>query len=204
VAVTTHKGSAAAALPGTVTGVSGTYRTFAEQLSRLTGLSPRVIAAWELAEGGPPDNPLNIGPGAHYGSVQGAAQATAKLLHSSIYTGILGSAGKPDQTQIAAIAASKWCPGCAGYQGLIQGTYQRVGGSSAPLGPAGAASQSKTGAAVMSSSSGRFSDAQRSSGVKALLWVLLVIGGAALAGLGAGQSIGVGRPHLPRAAKAVG
>lgn len=112
-----------------LSGVTDTQARFAILVSSGTGISPRVIAAWELAEGGPDDNPLNIGPGNHYGDTDGAAKATVTLLHSSLYKGILAAAqsGKNDAAVIHAIAASPWCPNCAGYEALLLGTLARVG-----------------------------------------------------------------------------
>jgi len=118
--------SAGSAVTGTVKGVSKSYQSFSRQVAAGTGLSVKVIGAWCLAEGGPNDNPLNIGPGNHYGSVSGAAKATIKLLRTSTYKNVMRSAGKSDRDQIAAIAASPWCPGCAGYEQLLLGTYERV------------------------------------------------------------------------------
>ena len=111
---------------GKVKGVKASYATFSQAVAKGTGLSTRVVAAWCLAEGGPDDNPLNIGPGQHFGSVSGAANATVKLLHTSLYKGVIASAGKSDKSQIHAIVLSPWCPGCAGYEALLLGTYARV------------------------------------------------------------------------------
>jgi hypothetical protein len=105
---------------------------FAYDLAQLTGLAPNVILAWTLAEGGPSDNPLNIGPGKHYGNPYKAAAETSKLLHTPRYASILASAhGTPEQ-QIHAIALSPWDLGKVGpkptYENLIRGTFARVSG----------------------------------------------------------------------------
>lgn len=68
------------------------------------------MRAWTKAEGGPIDNPLNIGPGRRYGSEAAAARATISLINgSSYYKGIRAAAltGNGDK-QIAAIKASPW------------------------------------------------------------------------------------------------
>lgn len=112
---------------GKIEGVSAAYAAFCTLVAKGTGISLRVLGAWCLAEGGPDDNPLNIGPGNHYGTVEGGAKATIETLHGSLYKGILDAAKNgSDQEQIKAIAASPWCPGCAGYEELILGTYQNV------------------------------------------------------------------------------
>lgn len=108
-------------------GVSSTYAAFAFGVADGTGLGPRVVAAWAIAEGGPADNPLNIGPGNHYGSLSGGIRATVNLLHEPLYSGVLRSAKGSDSGQISAIAASSWCPGCAGYESLLRGVYARIG-----------------------------------------------------------------------------
>lgn len=106
---------------GTVSGTNMTpaHAEFVKLLAGLTGLSLKVIGAWVAYENGPADNPLNIGGAsalAHYGTVKAAANETSKLLHGSLYKGIMASVGKSDQQQCAAIAESSWCPGCAGYE----------------------------------------------------------------------------------------
>lgn len=109
-----------------IVGLSGSYEEFSFSLAKKTKLAPRVIGAWCLAEGGPSYNPLNIGPGHHFGDLRGAVKATSNLLHTSLYSGILKSAKKSDRKQISAIAASSWCPGCSGYESLLLGTYNRI------------------------------------------------------------------------------
>ncbi len=56
---------------------------FATELSKKTGADFYTIFGWEIAEGGPPDNPLNIGPGQHFGTPVAAADSTADLLEGS-------------------------------------------------------------------------------------------------------------------------
>lgn len=111
---------------GTIDGVSPSYAKFSHLVSQGTDLSLRVIGAWTLAEGGPSDNPLNIGPGERYGSVRAGARATSNLLGDSLYRNVLASAREPDRKQIKAIADSSWCPGCSGYEGLLRRTYRSV------------------------------------------------------------------------------
>jgi len=54
---------------------------FASRLSKdLPGLDFYTALGWEAAEGGPPDNPLNVRPGTHYGSPTAAADETAHFL----------------------------------------------------------------------------------------------------------------------------
>lgn len=89
------------------------HGTFIRLVATGTGLSFRTVVAWTTIEDGPIDNPLNIGPGNHYGSGPKAAAATIALLRRDIqnrygYRDILASAGQSDAKQLAAIAASKW------------------------------------------------------------------------------------------------
>ncbi len=112
--------------PSSISGVSRKYAKFTAILASRTGISARVVAGWTLAEGGPKDNPLNMGPGNHYGTVRRGARATEKNLRSDLYRGIMRSVKKADMAQIAAIAASPWCPGCKGYRRLLRSTYRRV------------------------------------------------------------------------------
>jgi hypothetical protein len=118
--------TSAASSSAKVTGVSKAYSDFAVLVSAGTGLSLRVVGGWALAEGGPDDNPLNIGPGRHFGSIEAGAKATIALLSTPLYKGIIASANGSDQQQLRGIAASSWCPGCGGYLGLLQRTYESV------------------------------------------------------------------------------
>ena len=111
---------------GTIEGLSPSYAKFSQLVADKTDLSLRVVGAWTLAEGGPRDNPLNIGPGHHFGTVGGGARATANLLEERIYRGVMQSVGEPDPSQIGAIADSPWCPGCRGYERLLKRTYRSV------------------------------------------------------------------------------
>lgn len=112
--------------PSAIRGVSREYAKFTSILVGETGLSPRVVAGWTLAEGGPKDNPLNIGPGRRYGTVGKGARATAENLRSDLYRGVMRSVGRSDMRQIDAIVDSPWCPGCNGYKRLLRSTYSRV------------------------------------------------------------------------------
>jgi len=112
--------------PSDIRGVSRDYAKFTAIVVTKTGLSPRVVAGWTLAEGGPRDNPLNIGPGRRYGTVGKGARATAQNLRTDLYKGIMRSVRKADMKQIDAIVASPWCPGCKGYKRLLRSTYSRV------------------------------------------------------------------------------
>ncbi len=111
---------------GKLKGVSPSYAKFAGKVSKKTRLSLRVMGAWSLAEGGPKDNPLNIGPGKRFGTVGKGARATTHLLHEDRYRRILRSRDLSDGMQIKAIANSPWCPGCHGYGRLLHHAYKQV------------------------------------------------------------------------------
>ncbi len=111
---------------GEIEGLPPSYTKFSESLADRTDLSLRVVGAWTLAEGGPKDNPLNIGPGRRYGTVRKGARATTTLLRHSLYRDVMASADEPDPMQIDAIVDSPWCPGCRGYKRLLQSTYASV------------------------------------------------------------------------------
>lgn len=111
---------------GTIEGISSAYQAFCKLVNAGTGLSLRVLGAWCLAEGGPSYNPLNIGPGNVYPNIKGGANATIETLKGSLYKNVLAAVGKSDSEQIKAIVASPWCPGCAGYEELLFGTYAQV------------------------------------------------------------------------------
>jgi len=101
--------------------------TFIRLVQAGTGLSFRVIYTWVKAEGGPDDNPLNIGPGNHYGSPTRAALATIALLRSPQgrkygYDKILANA-RNDKAALQAIADSSWDAGHYGGGKLLADTY---------------------------------------------------------------------------------
>jgi hypothetical protein len=95
-------------------------KAFGEELARQTGLSPKTIGGWMLAEesGSAAQskqakgdaNWLNIGPGQNLGSnPRAAAQKTAQLINTSgYYGGIRASRGKGVGAQVSAIKASPW------------------------------------------------------------------------------------------------
>lgn len=114
-----------AGVSGTLHGVKSSWAQFSKLVAAGTGIGLRVMGAWCLAEGGPDDNPLNIGPGNHYNGIEGGAKATIDLLHTGPYSGILSAAGN-DSATISAIVASPWCPGCSGYESLLRRTYDSV------------------------------------------------------------------------------
>jgi len=126
--------------------------TFAAHLAQLTGLSPRVVAAWELAEesGSPAQgrqaasnfNWLNIG---YFDSGTGpiafnkafsdpvsAAEQTAKFLKgewggaSSSIRAILSSVGQSPDQQMAAIANSDWASTHYDGGASLRGTFQEL------------------------------------------------------------------------------
>lgn len=95
------------------------YGTFMRILRAGTGLSFATVWTWVASEGGPSDNPLNIGPGKHYGSPAKAAIATIALLRSPQgvgygYAAILaagktsGNVYKKEALELKAISMSKW------------------------------------------------------------------------------------------------
>jgi cell wall-associated NlpC family hydrolase len=151
-------GQGSGALPlGGVLSVSSQHltsgqETFAARLASLTGLSPRVIAAWELAEesgsaaqwrqGQSNFNWLNIGyfdsgPGQiafnqAFSDPVTAAEQTAKFLKgewggaSASIRAILGSVGQSPNQQMAAIADSDWASTHYDGGASLQGTYQEL------------------------------------------------------------------------------
>ena len=126
--------------------------TFAGHLAQLTGLSPRVIAAWELAEesGGPAQarqaasnfNWLNIGyfdsgPGQMafnnaFSDPVTAAEQTAKFLKgdwggaSASIRAILSTVGQSPQQQMSAIANSDWASSHYFGGSSLRGTFDEL------------------------------------------------------------------------------
>jgi hypothetical protein len=125
---------------------------FAARLAQLTGLDPRVISAWELAEesSGAAQrrqaagnfNWLNIG---YFDSGAGriafdeafkdpitAAEQTARFLQgkwggaSARIRAILATAGQDPQQQISAIAASDWASSHYGNGANLRATYDAL------------------------------------------------------------------------------
>jgi len=119
-------GSGKALEASAISGIPRAYARFTVIVVRRTGLSARVVGAWTLAEGGPDDNPLNIGPGERFGTVRRGARATASHLRGDLYRDVIRSAERSDMAQIDAIAASPWCFRCKGYRRLLRSTYSRV------------------------------------------------------------------------------
>jgi hypothetical protein len=127
---------------------------FAGRLAELTGLDPRVISAWELAEesGGAAQareaagnfNWLNIGyfdSGAgkiafdkSFGDPVSAAEQTADFLKgkwggaSSGIRAILNTVGRDPQQQMSAIANSGWASSHYGGGANLRATYDELGG----------------------------------------------------------------------------
>src|SRR4051812_28397364 len=148
-------------------------RQFVSSLARRTGLDPRVLQAWALAEesGGAAQkreaqgnqNWLNIGyfdsgPGAitkdqAFGNPRSAAHATEQFLRgqkfgaSSGIRHILSTAGHDPQAQIKAIAGSGWAS--SGYRGgsTLRQLFSQYG-SQAPSAAAGPRSGRSVGGAV--------------------------------------------------------
>jgi hypothetical protein len=129
---------------------------FAAKLSELTGLDPKVIASWALAEesGGAAQtreaasnfNWLNIGyfdsgPGKiafdqAFSNPISAAEQTANFLKgkwggaSSSIRSIIDAAGKPPEDQLAAIINSDWTGDSHyGGGGLLHSTFDELGGN---------------------------------------------------------------------------
>jgi hypothetical protein len=126
---------------------------FAARLAEQTGLDPRVVAAWELAEesgsaaqgreAASNFNWLNIGyfdSGAGkiafdktFGDPISAADQSAKFLKgdwggaSSSIRAILNSVGHSPDDQIAAIANSDWASSHYGGGANLHGTYNELG-----------------------------------------------------------------------------
>lgn len=109
----------------------------AQQIAAGTGLDPVAVQVWIQCEGGPADNPLNIGPGAHPG-IQGTI---AEINNGSNWGGIRASRGQPAGAQLAAIQASPWDAGHYSNGCLQRVLGEPVGGES----PAGAAPSSSSG-----------------------------------------------------------
>jgi hypothetical protein len=127
---------------------------FAGRLAELTGLDPRVVSAWELAEesGGAAQareaagnfNWLNIGyfdSGAGkiafdkaFGDPVSAAEQTADFLKgkwggaSPGIQAILNTVGKDPQEQMSAIANSGWASSHYGGGANLRATYDELGG----------------------------------------------------------------------------
>lgn len=130
-----------------ITGLSDPNQAaFAAELSKQTGLSPRVVAAWVRQEGGnlnPGDNNwLNIGAfdsgfdqgimgDPRFRDPKSAAKVTADFLRGKVYGAsegiqqILNAAGASDQAQIQAIANSGWASD-PNYASNIAANYQDV------------------------------------------------------------------------------
>lgn len=98
-------------------------KTFGKELVKLTGLSPKTVGGWLLAEesgsaaaskeSSGDANWLNIGPGYNLGNnPQKAAAYTANLINTSqYYGGIRAAAGKGVGAEVAAIRQSPWDAG---------------------------------------------------------------------------------------------
>lgn len=117
-------------------GTPAIVRKFAKGVADGTGLSPSVVAAWGLEEGGHIANGamynfLNIGPGESYPSLQAGIRKTVDLIRARNgftvdYRIILRSAGKSDRAQIRAIASSRWLTGSEGFSGANREYYKRI------------------------------------------------------------------------------
>lgn len=95
---------------------------FSSRVAEGTGLEFHTVEGWYAAEGGPATNPLNIGPGRVYESMEAAAIATVKLLtQSGLYTDLVKTARgtKNISDEANAIARSPW----KGDDGLPRSKY---------------------------------------------------------------------------------
>jgi hypothetical protein len=93
----------------------GTLADFAARVAAGTGLDPYTVLGWVKAEGGPLDNPLNLGPGTHYGSEAAAAAAVVHNLNTPLYASVEKAAHahyaneqKKIDAEAHAIAYSPW------------------------------------------------------------------------------------------------
>jgi hypothetical protein len=149
---------AAPAMPGGAISVNSSLLTpgqakFAGRLAELTGLDPRVVAAWELAEesgsaaqgreAASNFNWLNIGyfdSGAgkiafdkEFGDPVSAAEQTARFLKgdwggaSASIRAILNTVGHSPDEQMSAIASSDWASSHYGGGANLHGTYNELG-----------------------------------------------------------------------------
>src|SRR5438552_3986259 len=103
---------------------------FVSGVSAQTGLDPRVVVAWEHAEGdyapggtgghnylnlrpypGDPYSSVSGGGFDQFGSVEDAIRATVRRINQPFAAGIRGSVGRPPASEIGAIAASAWDSG---------------------------------------------------------------------------------------------
>lgn len=132
---------------------------FTSALAKITGLNPKTIAAWSLAEESGSaaaqraaqnnNNWLNVG---YFDSGAGgltkdktwsdpttAAQATAQFLQGKKWGAaqgiqdILKTVGKGPAAQLQAIAASPWASSHYGGGKSLQGTFKAVSGETLPL-----------------------------------------------------------------------
>lgn len=100
---------------------------FASEVSKQTGADFYTIFGWELAEGGPSDNPLNIGPGQHFGDPIHAADVTSKMIETSnLYTDILQSFQGKYSSEDAAIAAQSKAIAYNQHWNVIKGTPTQI------------------------------------------------------------------------------
>jgi hypothetical protein len=129
-------------------------KIFGETLAQKTGLSPHVVAAWELAENSDANavqkdaqnyhNWLNIGPflqSPRFDTPQGGGKATAKFLEGKLWgaganiPSIVTTAGKSDAEQMRAIENSGFSATGYGAGGTLNTTYSQVDGRSRPAQP---------------------------------------------------------------------
>ncbi|HEY3728744.1 MAG TPA: hypothetical protein VGL51_16325 [Solirubrobacteraceae bacterium] len=149
-----HRGSRTASIDVSSPLLTHGQETFVGKLAALTGLNPRVVAAWALAEessgyaeGREADgnnNWLNIGyfdSGAGqiafnkaFDNPDSAAEKTADFLDgkwggaSPSIRSIARSAGKSPEQQIAAIADSNWASSHYGNGSDLRATYHELAG----------------------------------------------------------------------------
>jgi len=116
---------------------SGTAMTIAGG----TGLDPVAVEVWIRCEGGPGDNPLNIGPGQH----PGIGGTIAEINNGTNWGGIRAARGQPAAAQLAAIKASPWDEGHYANGCLERTLGSALGGAPAAPAPASSSSGGVTG-----------------------------------------------------------
>lgn len=104
---------------------------FASRLSKdIPGLDFYTVLGWEAAEGGPPDNPLNVNPGQHYGTPLAAADYTAAFLttqdKAGYYSDLRRAFGTKYPSQDAEITAEATAIAANPHFNVISGTPAQI------------------------------------------------------------------------------
>jgi len=130
-------------------------QTYANQAAGLTGLDPTVILAQWISENG-----WSTPSGYNFGNIMGSdgkpvvystplagVQAYADFLKQPNYTGVMATAGKDPQTQMAAIINSPWDAGHYQNGQLLMSVWSDLTGTSVVSG--GVTSTSSTPASTV-------------------------------------------------------